>query len=142
MNSIPQRSTTQILTGIVATPVTFVISVGIQHLVASLLGSDRIRLKPSGETRSGKFGRYAYLYATIGAPSAIAMALVSLVPFLICLAFFILSIYELVLSYSATRIEYGMPRGQAIFVILVGQLIVGGGNALVGGMMYDFGFPG
>lgn len=142
LNSIPQRSTTQILTGIVTTPVSFIVSVAIQHLVASLLGSDRIRLEPSGETRSVKFGRYAYLNATFGAPFAIAMALVSLVPFLICLAVFILSIYQLVLAYFATRVEYVLPRGRAIFVILIGPLIVGGGTALVGGTMYNFGFFG
>ena len=142
MNSIPQRSTTQILTGIMTTPVIFIISVGIQHLVATLLGSDRIRLEPSGETRSGKFGRYAYLNATFGAPFAIAMALVSLVPFLICLAVSILAIYQWVLAYYATRVEYGLHRGRAIVVILVGSLIAGGVTALAGGMLYSSSFTG
>ena len=142
MASIPQRSTTQILTGIVTTPVIWIISVGIQHLVASVLGSDHIRLEPSGETRSGKFGRYAYLNATFGAPLAIAMALVILVPSLICLAVLFLSIYQLVLAYFATRAEYGLPRGRAIVVILVGSLIAGGVTALVGGMLYSSSFTG
>ncbi len=142
MNSIPQKSTTQILTGIVTTPVIFIISVGIQHLAASLLGTDRIRLEASGETRSEKFGRYAYLNATFGAPLAIAMALVSLVPYLICLAVLILSIYQLVLAYFATRAEYGLPRGRAIVVILVGSLIAGGVTALAGGLLYSSSFTG
>ena len=37
-------------------PITFLIGVGIYHIVASVLGG------------RGQFGRYAYLYATFGAP--------------------------------------------------------------------------
>lgn len=128
-----QRSPAQILTGIFTAPVLFFITVGIQHLIASRLGMDRIRLEPSGEKRTGKFGRYAYLNATFGAPVSIIFSLLSFVPVLACITLPILAIYQFVLVYFATRVEYGLSRGRAIVVVFVVTLVVGvGGGALFG----------
>ena len=79
---IPARSQIQILSGVLTAPIVFIISVGIQHLLASQLGMDRIRLGPSGEKRFGKFGRYAYLNATFGAPLSIISPLLDFLPLL------------------------------------------------------------
>lgn len=139
MEAIPVRSQTQILAGLVTTPFLFIISVGIQHLIASSWGSDRIRLEPSGEIRKGNFGRYAFLIATFEAPLAIIISLLSFVSFLIFLTILILGIYQLVLSYFAARAEYGLSRGRAIVVGLVGPLLVGGGIGLLGGVFINIG---
>ena len=139
MDAIPQRSLAQTLSGIITAPVILIISVGIQHLIASASGSDRIRLEPTGEIRSGKFGRYAYLNATFGAPLSIITSLLSLVPILNCLIVLALAIYQFVLTYFATRAEYGLSRGRAIVVVLAGPILVGGGAGLLGGVVYNTG---
>lgn len=136
---IPARTPVQILTDVLTAPVVFIISVGIQHLIASQLGMDRIRLEPSGEKRFGKFGRYAYLNATFGAPLSIIASLLSLAPFLNCLTSLILGIYQIVLAYYATRAEYRLSRGRVILVILVGPILVGGGWGILSGILYSSG---
>lgn len=136
---IPARTRVQILSDVFTAPVVFIISVGIQHLIASQLGMDRIRLEPSGEKRFGKFGRYAYLNATFGAPLSIIASLLNLVPLFNCLTALILGIYQIVLVYYATRAEYRLPRGRVIFVILVGPILVGGGWGVLSGILYDSG---
>ena len=100
---------------------------------------DRIRLEPSGEKRFGKFGRYAYLNATFGAPLSIIASLLSLAPFLNCLTSLILGIYQIVLAYYATRAEYRLSRGRVILVILVGPILVGGGWGVLSGILYSSG---
>ena len=136
---IPARTQVQILTDVLSAPIVFIISVGIQHLIASQLGMDRIRLEPSGEKRFGKFGRYAYLNATFGAPLSIIASLLSLAPFLNCLTSLILGIYQTVLASYATRAEYRLSRGRVIFVILVGPILVGGGWGILSGILYSSG---
>ncbi|MDE0199542.1 MAG: YIP1 family protein [Caldilineaceae bacterium] len=136
---MPARSQIQILSGVLTAPIVFIISVGIQHLIASQLGMDRIRLEPSGEKRLGRFGRYAYLNATFGAPLSIITLLLDFVPLLNCIASLILAIYQFVLAYFATRAEYRLPRGRVIFVILVGPIFVGGGCGLLSGVLYNSG---
>ena len=110
---IPARSPIEILSGVLTAPIVFIISVGIQHLIASQLGMDRIRLEPSGEKRFGKFGRYAYLNATFDAPLTIIIPLLDFLPLLNYMTSLILGIYQLVLTYFATRAEYRLPRGRA-----------------------------
>lgn len=142
MAEAPDRSQFQILSGIFTAPIVFFISVGLQHLIASQLGIDRIRLETSGEKRFAKFGRYAYLNATFDAPLSIITSLFSFVPFLVCLSSLFLAIYYFVPAYYATRAEYRLPRGRVIFVILVGPILVGGGAGLVGGIFYNSGLIG
>ena len=136
---IPARSQVHILSGVLTAPAVFVISVGIQHLIASQLGMDRIRLEPSGEKRFGKFGRYAYLNATFGAPLSIIAFLLNMAPLLNCLTSLILGIYQIVLVYYATRAEYRLSRGRVIFVILAGPILVGGGGGVLSGILYSSG---
>ena len=139
MQETPARSQIQILSGVLTAPIVFIISVGIQHLIASQLGVDRIRLEPSGEKRFGKFGRYAYLNATFGAPLSIIALLLDFLPLLNFMAFLILAIYQLVLAYFAAQAEYRLPRGRVIVVILVGPILVGGGWAVLSGILYNSG---
>lgn len=139
MEEVQDRSQLQILSDFVTAPVIFIISVGVQHLIASQLGMDRIRLEPSGENRFAKFGRYAYLNATFTAPVSIVSSLLSFVPLLNCLIIPVLAIYSVVLAYFATRVEYELSRGRAIVVIFVATLIIGGGVALLGGAVYGIG---
>ena len=106
------------LVGVIAAPIFFCIAVGIQHLIASAWGSDRIRLEPSGEVRKGKFGQYAYLNATFYAPIALISAVSAFVPIAGFLIGTILSFYSLKLTYLATRVEYGLSPGNAILVVL------------------------
>ena len=139
MAAVPGRSPVQILTGILTAPVIFIISVGIQHLIASQLGMDRIRLEDPEENRLRKFGRYAYLNATFGAPVSIISSILSFLPLLNCLSIPILAIYQLVLTYFATRVEYRLTRDRAIVVIVVATLFVGVGVTFLGGALYGMG---
>ena len=91
---------------IILGPIFFIIGVGIYHIVASILGGN------------GQFGRYAYLTATFAAPLVIVTSILGFIPVLGgCLAA-LLAIYRLVLTYHATKIEYGLTEGRAIMVVL------------------------
>ena len=93
-------------------PITFLIGVGIYHVVASVLGG------------RGQFGRYAYLYATFGAPIIIVGSILGFLPAVGgCLAG-ILGIYQVVLNYFALKVEYELSQGRAI-VVVVAPLLVG-----------------
>ena len=142
LEEFPARSQIEILSGLLTTPIVFIVMVGLQHLIASQLGKDRIRLDPSGQKRFGKFGRYAYLNATIGAPFSIITLLLSFVPLLICLTSLVLSIYQYVLVYYATKAEYRLSGGRVILVILAGPILLGGGTSVLIGLLYDLGFIG
>ena len=92
---------------IILGPLFFVIGVGIYHIIAKLLGGN------------GQFGRYAYLYATFSAPLIIVTSILGFIPVLGgCLAA-LLGIYRLVLTYHATKVEYGLTEGRAVIVVLV-----------------------
>ena len=125
-----------LLGGVIVAPIFFCITVGIQHLIASAWGSDRIRLEPSGEVRKGKFGQYAYLNATFYAPIALISAVFAFVPIAGFLIGTILSIYSLRLSYLVTRVEYGLSTGNAILVVL-SPLFVAILLALGGGIVFS-----
>lgn len=94
------------LWSIISVPVGFLIGVGILWLLARLLGG------------VGEFGRYAYLNAAFTAPLTILSAVLGLIPFLGCLGF-ILYIYQLVLSYYATKVEHQLSSGRAMIVVLI-----------------------
>ena len=141
LEEVPHGSPIQTLSGIVTTPVGFIIIVGVQHLIASQLGMDRIRLEPPGEKRLAKFGRYAYLNAAFSAPLSILTSLFSFVPLLFSFIYFIVGIYQMVLAYFATKAEYGLSRGRVIVVILAGPLIAGGGTGLLSVVTYFLGAP-
>ncbi|MBW7881843.1 MAG: YIP1 family protein [Caldilineaceae bacterium] len=99
------------LASIITVPLFFLIGVGIYHLIAKLLGG------------TGEFGRYAYLNAAYAAPLGILVTLLSLVPIVNCLTI-VVSIYQLVLAYFATKVEHQLTSGKAILVILIPILVV------------------
>ena len=100
------------LLSIISGPLSFLISVGIYHLIASVFGG------------RGQFGRYAYLSATFMAPLMIVSSLLIFVPILgFCLTIF-LGIYQVVLTFYATKVEYQLSQGRAIVVVLVPLLAV------------------
>lgn len=100
------------LGSIISVPLGFLIGVGILWLLARLLGG------------TGEYGRYAYLNATYTAPMTILIALLNLVPVLGgCLAF-IIYIYELVLTYYATKVEHQLSSGRALIVVLLPIIFV------------------
>lgn len=100
------------LSSIIITPLFFIIGVGFLHLVASVLGG------------RGQFGRYAYLNATYAAPLAMISALLGFVPVVGGCLGGILTIYGWVLTYFATKVEYGLSDGRAIVVVLAPILAV------------------
>lgn len=99
------------LSSIIITPLFFIIGVGILHLVASVLGG------------RGQFGRYAYLNATYAAPLAMISSLLGFVPVVGGCLGGILTIYGWVLTYFATKVEYGLSDGRAIVVVLAPILV-------------------
>lgn len=100
------------LSSIIITPIFFIIGVGILHLVASVLGG------------RGQFGRYAYLNATFAAPLAMISSLLGFVPVVGGCLGGILTIYGWVLTYFATKVEYGLSDGRAIVVVLAPILAI------------------
>jgi hypothetical protein len=99
------------LAAIITVPLFFLIGAGIYHLLARALGGD------------GDFGIFTYLLATFQAPITIVSAVLGIVPFLGgCLAL-LLSIYSLVLTYFAIRVNYNLTGGRAIAVLLIPVLV-------------------
>ena len=93
-------------------PITFLIGVGIYHVVASVLGG------------RGQFGRYAYLYATFGAPIIIVGSILGFLPAVGGCLGALLGIYQIVLNYFALKVEYQLSQGRAV-VVVVAPLLVG-----------------
>lgn len=93
-------------------PISFLIGVGITHLLAKLFGGD------------GPFGVFAYMVAAFQAPLGIVSAVLGLVPFLGGCISFLLSIYGLVLTYFAVKANYGLTDGKAIAVVLIPFLVL------------------
>jgi hypothetical protein len=95
------------LGAIITVPIGFLISTGIYFLIAKLFGG------------KGEFGRYAYLMATFSAPLTLLSSLLGLIPALGgCLAIFV-SIYQVVLTYYATKVEHQLSSGRALLVVLL-----------------------
>lgn len=100
------------LGSIISVPLGFLIGVGILWLVAKVLGG------------VGEYGRYAYLNATFMAPLAILSSLLGLIPFAGgCIALFVY-IYQLVLTYYATKVEHQLSSGRAIIVVLFPVILI------------------
>ncbi len=96
---------------IITIPIGFLIGTGILYLIARLLGG------------VGDFGRYAYLNAAFTAPLTILSSLLSVIPVLGCLSV-IVSIYQLVLTYYATKVEHQLSSGKALLVVLLPLIVV------------------
>ncbi|MFQ5575403.1 MAG: YIP1 family protein [Anaerolineae bacterium] len=94
--------------GLILTPLFFLIGSGIYWIIAKLFGG------------TGSFEGQTYLLATFGAPLMVVSGLVGIVPFGIggCLSFLV-SIYQLVLTYFAVKVSHGLTSGKALGVILI-----------------------
>ncbi len=97
---------------VIFVPLMFLITVGIWHLVAVVLGG------------RSSFGNYAYLIAAFYAPATIVSALLGLIPFVGFCFQPIIFVYELVLATIATKVAYGLTTGKAIVVVLVPFLLI------------------
>ncbi len=125
---------------ILLSPVFFLVSVGIYHYIATLLGG------------RGQFGRYAYLVAAFGAPITILKSLLSFLSlggvglaavlpgtphmtgqhwyyelhfFIATLgSLFILPAYWIFLMYVATKVEHGLPGWRVIIGVVTSSLLV------------------
>ncbi len=117
------------LASIIITPIGFLIGAGILYLIARLFGG------------TGNFGRFAYLLATFQAPIAIISAVVGFVPILGGCLGAALSIYGLVLTYFAIKVEHGLSDGKAIATLLLPLalviLIAFCGAAAVAGLLFS-----
>ncbi len=127
------------ISGVLLSPLFFLVSVGIYHYIATLLGG------------RGQVGRYAYLVATFGAPITILKSLPGFLPLVgaSAAAFLpgatvlivtiwhkafelfvsagipvILSVYWLALTYAATKVEHGLTRGRAVVSVAASSLLV------------------
>lgn len=85
----------------------FLIGVGILYLIARVLGG------------TGAYGRYAYLIATFGAPLSIVTSILGFIPAVGGCIALLLSIYGIILTYFATKVEHGMSQGKAIATVLI-----------------------
>ncbi len=97
---------------VIVGPIFFLLGVGIYHIIASVLGG------------RGQFGRYAYLYATFGAPIVIVGSILGFLPAVGGCLSALLGIYQIVLNYFALKVEYQLSQGRAI-VVVVAPLLVG-----------------
>lgn len=93
-------------------PIFFLLGVGIYHVIASVLGG------------RGQYGRYAYLSASFGAPLIIVGSILGFLPAVGGCLGAILAIYQIVLSYFAIKVEYGLSKGRAI-VVVIAPILVG-----------------
>jgi hypothetical protein len=85
----------------------FLIGVGILYLIARVLGG------------TGAYGRYAYLIASFGAPLSIVSSIIGFVPVVGGCIGLLFSIYGMVLTYFATKVEHGLTQGKAIATVLI-----------------------
>ena len=103
------------LSTIIVGPLSFLIVVGVFHVIASLLRGQ------------GHYGRFAYLVAAYWAPITIASSLLGIVPIVGACLGPILIVYAFVLTFFAAKVEYGLSDGRAITVavapILLGLLL-------------------
>ena len=99
------------LSYIVFGPVLFLIGTGIYHVLASLLGG-----------RGGQYGRYTYLYSTFSAPLMILTSILGFIPVIGGIIGFVLGVYQMVLAYFATKVEYSLTKGRAIIVVVASVL--------------------
>ena len=92
-------------------------------LVMSLLGFLVLHLAARLLGGQGEYGRYAYLNASFYAPLSIVAGLLGFIPVLgSCLAF-LLVIYEMVLAFFATKVEYKLSSGRALVVVLLPLIV-------------------
>ena len=95
------------LASIFLIPLSFLLGVGIYHIIATVLGG------------RGQYGRYAYLTATYSAPLMIVTSILGFIPVLGGCLSLLLAIYQFVLTYFAIKVEYGLSQGKAIVAVVI-----------------------
>ncbi len=100
------------LASIIIAPIGFLIGTGILYLIARMFGG------------TGDFGRFAYLLAAFQAPISIISAVLGFIPVLGGCVSAALSIYGLVLTYFAIKVEHGLSDGKAIATLLLPLALV------------------
>ena len=101
-----------LVTGILSAIVTFILFAALLQLVAKVLGG------------TGNFGKYTYLLAAIYVPVTFVSGVIGFVPLIGGCISLLLWIYQLVLSYYATRVEHKLSSGRAIIVVLAPLVIL------------------
>ena len=95
------------LLSIILIPLSFLLGVGIYHIIATVLGG------------RGQYGRYAYLTASYSAPLMIVTSILGFIPVVGGCLSLLLAIYQFVLTYFAIKVEYGLSQGRAIVVVVI-----------------------
>ncbi|MEJ5223016.1 MAG: Yip1 family protein [Anaerolineales bacterium] len=88
----------------------YFIGVGIQHWIARLFGG------------AGAFDKFFFTQASYGAPIALLSGVLSSIPFVNCITFFI-SLYSIFLNFLSIRAVHRLDSGKAILVILVPAIV-------------------
>ncbi len=89
----------------------YFIGVGIQHWIARMFGG------------AGAFDKFFFTQASYGAPIALASGILSNIPLVNCVAFFI-SLYSIFLNFLSIRAVHRLDSGKAVLVILVPGIIL------------------
>ena len=92
-------------------PVGFLIGSGIHFLIAKLLGG------------TGSFEEQTYLLATFVAPMMIINGVIGIIPFLGGCVWFLILIYQLVLTFLAVKVVHRLGTGQAL-VVALGPILI------------------
>ncbi len=101
-----------LITGILSAIITFIIFAGLLQLVAKILGG------------TGSFSKYTYLLAAIYVPITLVSSVLGIIPLLSMCTGVLLWIYQIVLSYYATRVEHKLSAGRSIIVVLAPVIIL------------------
>ncbi|RME44184.1 MAG: YIP1 family protein [Caldilineae bacterium] len=99
-------------TALILAPIGFLIGSAIYWVVAKLFGGE------------GSFEEQTYLLATFSAPLMVVNGVVSVVPYLGGCVSFLISLYQLVLSYFAIKVSHDLTPGKAIAVIILPVAVV------------------
>jgi hypothetical protein len=100
------------IAAIITVPVFFLIGTFIMHLIAKMLGGQ------------GDYSRFAYLSSTYQAPITMASSILAVIPFIGGCISFLLSIYAMVESYFAIKVNYNLTSGRALTAVLIPIAII------------------
>ena len=96
---------------ILLVPIFFLIGSAIYFGVAKILGG------------TGNFEEHTYMLATFSAPTLILSSVVGIIPFLGGCVSFLITIYQIVLTYFAVKVTHNLSSGSAIVVALTPVII-------------------
>jgi hypothetical protein len=92
---------------VILLPVSLLISSGILHLIARVLGGD------------GSYSTYVWLLSTIFLPLILINSILSLIPFIGFFLGSLVGLYAIVLEIFATKVNYMLTTGKAVLVVLI-----------------------